>query len=78
MNDLDPLWEENSGYQWIAKRARLECAQEIFLELGTARFGPSDKETGDRIERITDLKVLREIVTRILTADSWSEALGPV
>ena len=52
-------------------------AKKVLRLQGDAAFGVPDARTAGRIERIKDLPRLEAMLTRIRSAASWQELLGP-
>jgi hypothetical protein len=71
---------DSSFYQVLLKegmeKGRITEAQQLLFRLGRLRFGRIDKATDSAIEAIDDLKRLRRLSVRILTATSWVDLLA--
>ena len=81
--------QESSTYQAILAEGMAEGrtegqrlgtlaeAKKVLRLQGDAAFGVPDARTAGRIERIKDLPRLEAMLTRIRSAASWQELLGP-
>ena len=58
------------------EEGRLEQARQNLLELGAAKFGPSDAEVAATVDSIDDLATLQGLLRGVLTAGTWNELLG--
>jgi predicted transposase YdaD len=58
------------------KEGHLEEARETLLRLGQIRFGPPDQTIEDALESVTDLKLLKSLLDRVITATDWSELVA--
>jgi hypothetical protein len=50
-------------------------ARKMTLQLGQNRFGPPDQTTRAKIESITDLECLEQLIDKRLSATDWSDLL---
>jgi predicted transposase YdaD len=66
------------GLQEGVRKGHLEEARETLLRQGQIRFGPPDQKTEDALESVTDLKQLKSLLDRVITAHSWSDLVATV
>jgi hypothetical protein len=77
--------KESSTYQAILEEGRNEGrtegavseAKKVLRLQGDPVFGAPDARTAALIDRLSDLAQLEEVLTRVRTANSWQELLGP-
>ena len=71
---------EPSAYEYFVAEGRelghLEEARDTILRIGQRSFGPPDQRTRARIEDMTDLKRLRQVIDRLLSPTGWSDLLS--
>ncbi|MGL4461130.1 MAG: hypothetical protein ACRDD1_16315 [Planctomycetia bacterium] len=51
--------------------------RDVILQLGTRRFGPTDRDLEEELESIHDLERLDRMVEAVISAGSWLELLAP-
>jgi hypothetical protein len=55
---------------------RLDEARDTILRIGQCSCGPPDQTTRARIEGMTDLKRLRQVIDERLSPTDWSDLLS--
>jgi hypothetical protein len=69
-----------SAYEYYVAEGRelgrLEEACDTILRIGQRSFGPPDQRTRARIEGMTDLKCLRQVIDRLLSPTGWNDLLA--
>jgi predicted transposase YdaD len=76
--------KESAMYQLILEEGlvkgreegRIEEARKLLRRLGERRLGPMTPEIRVRIEAISDVDRLDELIDRVLEVSSWEELLG--
>lgn len=72
--------EESSTYQEIIRKGRaqgyFEASQQMLRELGTKRFGEPDETTKRVLDRITSVRRLQTLATRVMDVESWADLLA--
>lgn len=71
---------EPSAYEYFVAEGRvlgrLEEARDTILRIGERSFGPPDQRTRARIEGMTDLNCLKQVIDRLLSPTGWSDLLA--
>jgi Domain of unknown function (DUF4351) len=64
-----PLHKEGKDHE-------IDEAKRILLRQGRKRFGRAKVDIKDRIEALSDLNRLEQLVDRVLDATSWDDLIG--
>jgi hypothetical protein len=67
---------ESDTYMAIIDEGRAIQARRVILRQGQQRFGPPPEEVRTRLEAITDLERLEQMLDVLLYAARWSDLLG--
>jgi hypothetical protein len=67
--------EESTTYQYIIEQGELKALRRVLLRQGTDKFGAPTKKVKAAIQESENLRRLRRMAVRLLTATSWAEVL---
>ena len=70
------LSKRDGGRDWKREEGRAREARRIILLLGGIRFGEAGDAVVSRLEAISDLEQLEQLVDRLLIVSSWDDLLS--
>jgi hypothetical protein len=68
--------EDSDLYRDLFEEGRELEARRLILLVGQERFGPPPEEVRARLEAITDIERLEQMLDVVLYAARWSDLLG--
>jgi predicted transposase YdaD len=68
--------QESTTYQAILEEGEVRGTQNMLLKQGAIRFGKPSRDIKIAIKQIEDLKKLRRMVIKVLSASSWQQLLA--